>query len=308
MSGTPWTLPAAPDRPVAAVVTAIHDRPVRGSPAGLMAAVLVLGGCSAAPSASPSPPATPSPTAAASDQPVTGALLQYRRDELARRLQVRLTAHRAGLVVEQLTFRTQGWPAASATTNDAELPSGSALDLPVVLGTADCSGPPGAPEAEVVVRDPAGRTQTLEVPLDDDGLVRRLHTEDCADQALRAQVSIEVAGVQPADERSVRVTVRLRRLSGSDAVEVTGTRPNTVYDLAADGRLPTLRHDGEVSFDVTMTAARCDVHALGESYRTGIIGLVLALGDGAPRPYDLVPPPDVRAQLETFAVTACRGG
>jgi hypothetical protein len=160
-----------PDRPVAAVDTTLHDRPVRGSPAGLIAAVLVLGGCSSAPSSSPSSAATPSPPAAASDQPVTGALLQYRRDELARRLQVRLTAHRAGLVVEQLTFRTQGWPAASATTNDAELPSGSALDLPVVLGTADCSGPPGAPEAEVVVRDPTGRTQTLEVPLDDDGLV-----------------------------------------------------------------------------------------------------------------------------------------
>jgi hypothetical protein len=55
-------------------------------------------------------------------------------------------------------------------------------------------------------------------------------------------------------------------------------------------------------------AARCDVHALGESYRTGIIGLVLSLGDGEPRPYDLVPPPDVRTQLETFAVTSCRGG
>jgi hypothetical protein len=284
---------------------AIDDRPVRSSAVGLMAAVLVLGGCSAAPSPSP---AAASPTAAASDQPLTGALLQYRRDELARRLQVRLTAHRAGLVVEQLTFRTQGWPAAAATTNDAQLPSGTALDLPVVLGTADCSGPPGAPSAEVVVRDPAGRTQTLEVPLDDDGLVRRLHAEDCADQALRAQVAIEVADVQPADERSVLVTVRLRRLSGGDAVEVTGTRPNTVYDLTAHGRLPTLRHDGEVSFDVTMRAARCDVHALGESYRTGIIGLVLALGDGDPRPYDLVPPPDVRAQLETFAVTACRGG
>jgi hypothetical protein len=91
-------------------------------------------------------------------------------------------------------------------------------------------------------------------------------------------------------------------------VRVTGTRPNTVYDLTADGRLPTLRHGGEVSFPLTMVAARCDAHALGESYRTGIIGLVLSLGDGEPRPYDLVPPPDVRTQLETFAVTSCRGG
>jgi len=110
------------------------------------------------------------------------------------------------------------------------------------------------------------------------------------------------------DGRSLLVTVRLRRLSGSDALRVTGTRPNTVYDLTTDDPLPTLRHGGEVSFTVTMVPARCDAHALGESYRTGVIGLVLSLGDGDPRPFDLVPPPDVRAQLEAFAVTVCRGG
>jgi hypothetical protein len=281
-----------------------EERPVRASTAGLVAAVIVLAGCSAAPSSSPAG----SPSSAGPERLVTGALLQYRRDEPARRLQVRLTASETGLVVEQLTFVTRGWPAAAGTPNEAELPDGTALDFPVVLGTADCSGPPGAAEAEVVVRDPAGASRTLDVPLDDGGLLRRLHTEDCADQALRAEAAIEVTDVQPADQRSVRVTVRLRRLSGSDAVRVTATRPNTVYDLEADGRLPALRHDGEVSFALTMVAARCDTHALGESYRTGIIGLVLSLGDGDPRPYDLVPPPEIRAQLEAFAVTSCRGG
>ena len=277
---------------------------MRASTAGLVAAVIVLAGCSAAPSPSPAGSASSS----GPERLVTGALLQYRRDEPARRLQVRLTASEAGVVVEQLTFVTPGWPAAAATPNEVELRPGTAVDLPVVLGAADCSGPPGAAEAEVVVRDPAGASRTLRVPLDDGGLVRRLHAEDCADQALRAEAAIEVPDVQPADERSVRVTVRLRRLSGSDAVRVTATRPNTVYDLRADGRLPTLRHGGEVSFALTMVAARCDVHALGESYRTGIIGLVLSLGDGDPRPYDLVPPPDIRTRLETFAVTSCRGG
>jgi hypothetical protein len=286
-----------------------EERPVRASTgAGLLAAVVLLGSCSTAPSPATSPaPAAASPTAAP-DQAVTGELLQYRRDELARRLQVRLTAHEPGLVVSQLTFVTRGWPPTSAANGEVELQPGAALDLPVVLGAADCSGPPGAAEADVVVRDRAGTSRTRRVPLDDDGLVRRLHAEDCADQALLAQVAIEVTDVEPADERSLRVTVRLRRLSGTDVVRVTGTRPNTVYDLTTDGRLPALRHGAEVSFPLTMVAARCDVHALGESYRTGVIGLVLSVGDGDPRPYDLVPPPDVRAQLETFAVTACRGG
>jgi hypothetical protein len=273
---------------------------------GLLAVVVALGGCTAAPSSAPESSAT---SAAGPDQVLTGALLQYRRDVLARRLQVRLTAHEAGLVVEQLTFVTSGWPAAEATPGGAELHAGTALDLPVVLGAADCSGPPGTAQARVVVRDPAGRTSTLEVPLDDDGLVRRLHEEDCADQALRAEAGIEVADVRPGpDGKSLRVTVRLRRLSGSDVVRVTGTRANTVYDVTADDPLPTLRHGGAVSVDLTMVPARCDTHALGESYRTGVIGLVVSLGDGDPRPFDLVPPPEVRASLETFAVRVCRPG
>jgi hypothetical protein len=274
--------------------------------AGLLAALVVLAGCTAAPSSAPDASATSS---GGQPQVLTGALLQYRRDVPARRVQVRLTPQEAGLVVEQLTFVTRGWPTAAATPNGAELHPGTALDLPVVLGAADCSGPPGAAEAEVVVRDPAGRSRTVQVPLDDGGLVRRLHDEDCADQALLAQAAIEVADVRQGDDgRSLLVTVRLRRLSGSDALRVTGTRPNTVYDLTTDDPLPTLRHGGEVSFTVTMVPARCDAHALGESYRTGVIGLVLSLGDGDPRPFDLVPPPDVRAQLEAFAVTVCRGG
>jgi hypothetical protein len=57
-----------------------------------------------------------------------------------------------------------------------------------------------------------------------------------------------------------------------------------------------------------MHPARCDVHALGESYRTSLIGLVVALGDRDPQSFVLTPDPDVRARIETFAVETCRGG
>ena len=182
------------------------------------------------------------------------------------------------------------------------------LDLPVVLGAPDCSGPVGPPAAEVRLRDGVGGSRTVAVPVDDDGLARRLHDADCAEQALRAQAEIAVAGVEEvstADGPALRVSVRLRRLAGSDPVRVTGVGSNTVYAITAVDPLPTLRRQ-PVVLDLSLVPARCDAHALGESYRTGLIGLVLAVGDAAPRPFVLTPEDAVRQRLETFAVETCR--
>jgi hypothetical protein len=49
------------------------------------------------------------------------------------------------------------------------------------------------------------------------------------------------------------------------------------------------------------------VHALGESYRTSLIGLVVALGDREPHAFVLTPDPAVRQRIEAFAVETCLG-
>jgi hypothetical protein len=77
--------------------------------------------------------------------------------------------------------------------------------------------------------------------------------------------------------------------------------------ITAAGPLPTLT-EGEQTFDLLLDPSRCDVHALGESYRTSLIGLDYALGDAAPRSYLLAPAPAIRRQIETFAVQTCRAG
>ena len=260
--------------------------------------------------AAPAAPTAPGPAAVAADpQPaVTGRLLQFRRDVERRRLEVRLVAADAGLVVEGLELRAPGLTTGPADVAGTVLVPAPGLDLPVTMGPADCSVPAGAPVASLRLRDATGAQRTVEVPLADDGLVQRLHEADCAEQALRDQAGITVVAAEPvATGRgpAVRVSIELRRLTGSDPVRVTGTGSNTVYDITAVGPLPTLVED-PVLLQVDMVPARCDVHALGESYRTGLIGLVLALGDAAPRPLVLTPADDVREQLETFAVTTCR--
>jgi hypothetical protein len=260
--------------------------------------------------AAPAAPTAPEPAAVTADPQaeVTGRLLQFRRDVERRRLEVRLVAADAGLVVEALELRAPGLTTGPADVAGTVLVPAPGLDLPVTMGPADCTVPAGAPVAALRLRDAGGAQRTVEVPLADDGLVRRLHEADCAEQALRDQAAVTVVGVEPVATGRVpalRVSVELRRLTGSDPVRVAGTGPNTVYDITAVGPLPTLVED-PVVLQVDMVPARCDVHALGESYRTGLIGLVLALGDAAPRPLVLTPADDVRARLETFAVTTCR--
>lgn len=307
--------------------------PVRRCPARVVA-VLVLAGLvttscgpassdAAAPATSAGTPTRPPAVAPSADAPpapglaavagdaqagVHGRLLQFRRDVERRRLEVRLVAANAGLVLEGLDLRAPGLTTEPAEDRDTVLVPAPGLDLPVTMGPADCTVPPGAPVAALRLRDGTGAQRTVEVPLEDDGLVQRLHDADCAEQALRGQAGITVVAAEPVRTPrgpAMRVSIELRRLTGTDPVRVTGTGSNTVYDITAVGPLPTLV-DGSAVLEVDMVPARCDVHALGESYRTGLIGLVVALGEFAPRPLVLTPADDVRSSLETFAVTTCR--
>jgi hypothetical protein len=277
--------------------------------------LLVVAGCGTAdrppaPRAETSGPLEPG-LAAVADDPhagLTGELLQFRRDAERRRVQVRLTASNDGLRVDRLTLDAEGFEPTSAEPG-SELPGGRALDLKVQLGTVDCSAAPGDVRAELALSGADGGRRTVALPLEDGGFAAGRHESECAEAALREQVGIALTGLRRADvdgRPALRATVRLTRLSGSAPVAVTGTADNTVYRITAVEPLPPLAR-GTTEFDLVLLPARCDSHALGESYRTGLIGLSVALGDAEPRPVVLTPEPADRLAIETFAVDACRG-
>jgi hypothetical protein len=262
---------------------------------------------SAAATSAENPP--PPGLAGVADEPaagLTGSLLQFRRDVPARRLEVRLTASNDGLVAEGLQLMSPGLTVAPAAPRGAVLRAGAALDLPVVAGASDCTVDAGPPRAVVRLSDATGAHREVAVPLDDDGLAERLHEADCFEQALRAQVAVDLVGVDEVSGPALQATVRMRRVGGSDPVRVTATASNTVYSITAAGPLPTLGGRSAVTFQLRLVPARCDVHALGESYRTGLIGLMVGLGDRPPQPLVLTPEPDVRRRIEAFAVETCR--
>jgi hypothetical protein len=89
-------------------------------------------------------------------------------------------------------------------------------------------------------------------------------------------------------------------------VRIDGVGDNTVYVIEPEGDLPTLGAEGSVDLVLDLVPARCDVHALGESYRTSLIDLRVAVGDAAPRTFVFKAADPVRRRIERFAVDTCR--
>jgi len=294
-----------------------HRRTLR---AVVAAALVVVAGCSgsggaggterSADAVPGTPSAGPVGLAAVADDPragLTGVLLQFRRDVARGRVEVRLTSSAGGLAVDGLSLLAPGLTTEPGNPRGAQLRPGAALDFPVGVG-GDCAVDAGAATVAVRLRDGTGAVRDVTVPLEDDGLVRRLHEGHCFDQELLRQVAVEVVDLQEVAGPALQATVRVRRLDGDDPVRLVRVDPNTVYDVSPVGRLPTLEGSGVVTAVLRLLPARCDVHALGESYRTSLIGLVVALGDREPHAFVLTPEPAVRQRLEAFAVETCLGG
>jgi hypothetical protein len=220
---------------------------------------------------------------------------------------VRLTSTAAGLVVDGLTLVSPGLSAEPGDPRSALLRPGAALDFPVVVA-GDCAVDVGAATAVVRLRDATGAVREVTVPLEDGGLAQRLHRGECFDQELLHQVAVELVDLVEVDGPALQATVRLRRVAGTDRVRLTRVDSNTVYDITPVGRLPTLDGQGAVTAVLRLHPARCDVHALGESYRTSLIGLVVELGEREPHSFVLTPDPPVRRRIEAFAVDTCRAG
>ena len=264
-------------------------------------AAAVLCGCTPGAPVADAPAEPP-----AAERPLLqGSLLQFRRDAEARQVQVRLQAARDGVVVTSVELAADGFTPPPVRDRTTTLPAGRPLDLELTLTAPDCTAVPTSVAARVRVAD---RAEPLVVPLEDDGLLRRLHEGECADEALLEQVRIEVTSLEERGDGALRGTVRLTRRAGTDAVRVAGVGPNTVYAVTPAGELPTLTGDGSVDLLLDLVPARCDVHALGESYRTSLIDLRVAVGDANPRVFVFAPAEPVRRRIERFAVDTCRAG
>lgn len=269
----------------------------------IVVAVLVtaLAGC--APAAPSTTGPTRSPGALATAAPpdgLTASLVQYRRDQPRRYVEVKFANTSPGpLEVTMLDVTLPGYRPSGDTRRTTHLEAGRRVDLPVPLGDPRCDrAPAGTASVVVAVRDGDGPGVRATVPVDDDGLLDRLHTFECAVRRAEQTVDITlspdwrprgtgddlvVGGAAVASLRDPDAQARITEVTGGILFvappEAVAPEPPVLVD--ADR--------GEVRLAFDLIPARCDGHAIAEARRLTTVTFLVAVDDAEPVPLRVTP-------------------
>lgn len=186
------------------------------------------------------------------------------------------------------------------TARDATLAAGDRPRvMPLPYGTVRCDGAEAeAPEIAAVVDGEQVHIPVTEHPAD---LLADLHDRECASAAVLEDVALELNGDWTVTDPQTAVgqlTVT-QRTSGVAAVvdEVLG---NVIFGVTTGSASPVVSVDDEQptsSTEVTISAARCDPHALTEYKRTFVFVAEVRVDDADPVRVDVVAEGDAHAAL-----------
>lgn len=257
------------------------------SAAAAAGVTLALAACAPAePIASPTP--TQATTTAAPPDGLSASLVQYRRDQPRRHVEVKLAnAGGRALDITLLDVTLPGFTTTGHVGRTTTLEADRRVDLPVPLGQPRCDEPPNdraAAELEIAAAgDGAVRTT---VPVDDDGLLARLHSIDCAvrraDQV--TDITLEPTWERRGEGRDLTVAgaVSVVLTDPSATVEITDVVGNLLFVVEPDTVTPSVpvRLD-ETSTDATIAfellPSRCDGHAIAEAKRLTTVALLVSV-------------------------------
>jgi len=176
------------------------------------------------------------------------------------------------------------------------------LLVPVAIGRARCRESEVPPSIEL----DRGRR----VPVDDEGaaLLDRLVEDACDLEAVADVASIFFDGTQArvVSEVAVDVTLRLERRGAGGTVTVDAVGSNVIF-TATSRDLPAALGPGDEAMDVTVTlsAERCEPHALAESKKTFQLPVWVALDDGEPQFLELTVTGEPRRALDVALHEGC---
>lgn len=235
-----------------------------------VAGAIVLASCAD----SPAPP-SPSMSAEASPPPVVDrGGVSFPRTLQADRMvevQVETPGEQPGIVVSVALDSPYFGPSGTVPTN-VRLAPGWKARLRVPLGPALCPAGSGSSVATVEVRAYDGdQVKTHEVTLADEALAE-INADECR-QRIATDAAAPSFGDPARSGDGVDSVVLLERGSSSAAATLTALSGNVIFSLEpAAGDLPFVLAPDEprASIPVTMTASRCDAHALAESKKTFI--------------------------------------
>lgn len=252
------------------------------------------------------------PRSTATDDP--GALLAEVAEArlFATRHQLSLRLENLGddvVQVSTIRLETPLFEPVPANRRDSVLAPAQGASMPLDYGEPRCEPGDDRPSAAVVEID------DVEVPFPlGDGSLRELatvHERECAAVRTARTVGVgfgdawerrgaEATGVVELEQRADGVTAVLEDLRGSVIFTIAPS------EAGADPLLAVQDDKAAATLPVTVTASRCDAHALIESKKSFVFTAVLTLDGGGPVPVTFEPEGDARQALQA-ALTACAG-
>lgn len=230
------------------------------------------------------------------------------------RFQILMTAGPQPIVARTLRLVAPGFTPVAPTVVDTAFRSEERWSLPVPYGEVICTeqgdGGPFAAEASLSVD--GGPVRTVRVPLvSPDGLMERIHREECAAHLLARQVSLGLRVTGPGTGTGVDAVIPaqllLTRRDTAEEVTVDEVQGSVLYSVAGTDLPATLAPGSDTAaVDLTVRAATCDGHDIGESKKPYVFPVFVRVG-AAPEPQyaELTVDEAARDALYAFLRDAC---
>ena len=258
---------------------------------------------------------TPATTSTTEPEPVEGLLATLATNRLY------VTQHAFGLGLRNVggapvvvtTVRLDSGlyePAAVGDSGTQLEPGGRRFVLPVPYGEPRCGD--AAPETFAVVAT-LGDGRQVRVPVVEEypGAILRLHARECFAVDVHERVDFRLGDEWTQDGITISGELLLEQRRPGEPVTVDDVRGNVIFTVYVDVEgTPVLRvTDDEpvASVPVTISADRCDPHAVAEFKRPYVFLSWIAIGDDATVPVELVASGAARAALDQL-IASCSTG
>lgn len=245
---------------------------------------------STAPAAAvPEPPAFAEAAVVSADTlGLSGTLEQYREDEVANRLSIKISHHGEEPVrIETLRLSWPGLGDTPPSELDYPVFPGARVDLRVPLGEAVCSSPPQLVEptptlaiAAVATTESGEITFPVTDPL---GILERIYPRQCKRQAVEHHVAVTIDDEwadESLDPVTMLGTLRVDRKASTEPVTIAAIHGSVLVNMATEDGPVVLAADGaSVAVPILATNNRCDSHAIGEAKKPYVFVVDLVIGD-----------------------------
>lgn len=201
-------------------------------------------------------------------------------------------------------------PAAAGDEQVLLQAGGRRFVVPVPYGEPRC-GAEAAETYDVVVVLDDGREVRVPAVEEYPGAIPRVHERECFAVEVHERVDLRLGDEWTQSGVAVSGELLLEQRHAGDPVAIDDARGNVIFTLTveAEGN-PILRvtdDEPAARVPITISADRCDPHAVAEFKRPFVFLSWIAVGDGEPVPVELEATGAARAALEQLIATCSTG-